>query len=123
MRERTLQEYTCPAENQCACPRCEWIRVKDKDGAWKDISGSQTCEKGTETSDGPCIFQPNRISDNEMDFSRVSSAQSPLARSRPTPQEFLKVIPGHIKGKHNLNRYIHKSSESSTVGPLKISLR
>ena len=55
MRERNLQEYICPAENQCACPRCEWIRVKDKDGAWKDISGSQTCEKGTETSDGPRV--------------------------------------------------------------------
>ena len=106
MRERNLQEYTCPAENQCACPRCEWIRVKDKDGAWKDISGSQTCEKGTETSDGPCIFQPNRFS------ARVSSAQSSLARSRPTPNDFLKVIPDQIKGKHNLNRCMHRNSES-----------
>ena len=112
MRERNLQEYTCPAENQCACPRCEWIRVKDKNGAWKDISGSQTCEKGTETSDGPCIFQPNRFFDDEMGVSRMESAQSPLARSRPTPEEFLKVIPSHIKGKTFLNRCIHENSGS-----------
>ena len=99
MRERNIQEYICPAEKQCACPRCEWIRVKDKDGAWKDISGDRTCEKGTETSDAPCTFQPNRsIVDQSEAQIQVSTGQSPLSRSRPTPKDILKVIPDDIKG-------------------------
>ena len=106
MRERDLQEYICPAEKQCACPRCEWIRVKDKDGAWKDISGDRTCEKGTETSDAPCTFQPNRSifdqSGTNNGISMISDTQSPISRSRPTPEDILKVIPDDIKGKTTL---------------------
>ena len=98
MRERNLQEYICPAEKQCACPRCEWIRVKDKEGAWKDIYGDRTCEKGTDTSDAPCTFQPNRAlfqSDGQI---KISTAQSPFSRSRPTPEDILRVIPDDVKG-------------------------
>ena len=99
MRERNLQEYICPAENQCACPRCEWIRVRDKDGSWKNIAGDQTCEKGTETSDGPCTFQPNRMFyQSESGVSSIDAPQSPLSRSRPAPQDIFKLIPEHIKG-------------------------
>ena len=99
MRERNLQEYICPAEKQCACPRCEWIRVKDKEGAWKDIYGDRTCEKGTEISDAPCTFQPNRSAFDQSETEiRISTSQSLFSRSRPTPEDILKVIPDEIKG-------------------------
>jgi len=57
-----VEFYTCPAEKNCACPRCNWFQVNNN-GTWRDMQGDASCASGTydgpEASNATCSFNPN----------------------------------------------------------------
>jgi len=58
--------YECPAVNECGCPRCSWVRIKnDPDNTMIDLDGDITCAQGDYMYDGidvdnrTCSFNPD----------------------------------------------------------------
>jgi len=53
--------YTCPADNNCACPRCNWYQVNNN-GTFEDIQGDASCATGAydgpEATNATCSFNP-----------------------------------------------------------------
>jgi len=78
--------YECPADNNCACPRCNWFQVNNN-GTMKNIQGDRTCALGTydgpEADNSTCSFNPKPIPGPMMKPSKNAELAPLIAELMP----------------------------------------